>query len=1120
MRILFFSFVLFFFSKPLFAQIYSDESIAYMDSLQQLINTLGENNLEVADLYIKLGDTYFESAHYEKAAETYNKALTIKRNLLDEEHLAVADVYFKVGKAEFEFDNDSLANKLFIKVLDIRLKKLDKDHLKVAECYNELGLTYAFLGDYEKSDSLINKGLHIRLDKLGENNLEVADSYDYLGMLFTTKSEFGKSINFLNKALNIRQAKSNQNQLEIAVSYIRLGSTYTNKHELEKSIKLYQKALNIRIEKLGENHLKVAKLYFFLAKANMYSEKYEQSILLYEKALKIELKRRKENSTYFAKIYYSMAISFNYMGKKNDAIEYNDKALKIWREELGENHTQVAKAYLILGIINNNINAYEKAIKFTKKALKIWNKNFDTNYIEIATCYNNLSGNYDAIGDYEHSIILNKMALKIWIEKSDKNHPNIAAFYNSLGSKFRDIGNYQKSMESSKEAKEILEKIYGEKDYHLASVYASLGLTNAKLGNYNLAIEQGEKAIALWIEKFGENEIRTHQYYHALAMIYFQSSNYQESIFYTEKSLENIYQHYETDQYLGFQKYNFLINAYKNIGDFEKVDSLVQVSIPQSFSDMKNKFLYLHNEQRVKFIDIIQNYYKSCYAYACTNPNPPTTELATNLLINTKALALDYSTSVNQIINEIDDEKLNILNDSLTTIKHKIDKAEQLNEDDKERVNMDSLRINRDNVASEILAHPTIKKRLNFDKIEWQQVQEKLQANEVMLDCVNFYSEEDSTEMYYAMLIGKNSENPQFIKLTNSDELLPYFKSSSKDAPPKFVENKEDRKALYQLIWQPLQSHLEGINTVHLSPVGLLHKVDYAILQNEANEYLADKYQFYYYTTTRDFVNKTTTTKQYKNALLLGHILFDVEDKQTFEEEEALFDDLALNRTVRNNIKPLPGTLEEVKKIGVLCDKANINATTLTIDAASEDTVSYFVGNRSPSIYHFATHGVFIEPSDTLNKKHSNLEHQISLIDNPLQRSVLMLSGANHTWTNRERYLGSNKDGILTAAEVANLNLSHTKLVVLSACNTGLGSIHNTEGVFGLQRAFKLAGVDNVLVSLWPVNDEITKELMILFYENLLQHKQEAATALRNAKAAMRKLNDIPRFWAGFVLVE
>ena len=130
-----------------------------------------------------------------------------------------------------------------------------------------------------------------------------------------------------------------------------------------------------------------------------------------------------------------------------------------------------------------------------------------------------------------------------------------------------------------------------------------------------------------------------------------------------------------------------------------------------------------------------------------------------------------------------------------------------------------------------------------------------------------------------------------------------------------------------------------------------------------------------------------------------------------------------------------------------------------------------------------------------------------------------MLAGANETWTKGRRILGSGEDGILTALEVTALDLQNTDLVVLSACSTGLGDV-NTEGVFGLQRAFKLAGVNHVVASLWDVDDEATKDLMVAFYRNLLQQKQAPSVALRNAKDKLRKEGYEPQDWAGFILIE
>ena len=259
----------------------------------------------------------------------------------------------------------------------------------------------------------------------------------------------------------------------------------------------------------------------------------------------------------------------------------------------------------------------------------------------------------------------------------------------------------------------------------------------------------------------------------------------------------------------------------------------------------------------------------------------------------------------------------------------------------------------------------------------------------------------------------------------------------------------------------------------------------------------------------------------YKNMVLLGHILYDTEHKGQYLDDLESYDTL-FTRNTRDGILPLKETLEEVMKIKDVGTNARLKTTMLTVDAASEDTVQYFVGEHAPNIIHFATHGVFLPPPGKRYSKSdsTNTRSRLSTTHNPLQRSALMLYGANETWTKGRPILGSGEDGILTALEVTALDLQNTNLVVLSACSTGLGDVHNTEGVFGLQRAFRLAGVEYVVASLWDVDDGATKELMVKFYENLLKKKQDPTTALRNAKDYFRDKGWEPVDWAGFILIE
>ena len=180
--------------------------------------------------------------------------------------------------------------------------------------------------------------------------------------------------------------------------------------------------------------------------------------------------------------------------------------------------------------------------------------------------------------------------------------------------------------------------------------------------------------------------------------------------------------------------------------------------------------------------------------------------------------------------------------------------------------------------------------------------------------------------------------------------------------------------------------------------------------------------------------------------------------------------------------------------------------------------------NKS-SVLHIATHGYFFP--DIVRKKDDGLQltddkkqTAFRVSENPLLRSGLIFAGANPSWTNPGYVSTAIDDGILTAYEISNMDLSKVKLVVLSACETGLGDIKGSEGVFGLQRSFKLAGVNNIIMSLWKVPDEKTRELMQRFYQFCFSGKS-ISEAFNSAQNVMRnKYPDSPYYWAGFTLLQ
>ena len=206
------------------------------------------------------------------------------------------------------------------------------------------------------------------------------------------------------------------------------------------------------------------------------------------------------------------------------------------------------------------------------------------------------------------------------------------------------------------------------------------------------------------------------------------------------------------------------------------------------------------------------------------------------------------------------------------------------------------------------------------------------------------------------------------------------------------------------------------------------------------------------------------------------------------------------------------------KVCGCLCGQQNkITAKTFTTTAASEENLKALSG-VAPQVLHIATHGFFLPEPGKKNKEPAiDQSNTYRLAEDPLLRSGLVLAGANYTWSGKMPIEGT-EDGIATAYEISQLNLSNTELVVLSACETALGDVQGSEGVFGLQRGFKMAGVKKMIVSLWQVPDKETGELMTAFYSYWLNGKN-IEEAFYQAQAELRKKYS-PFYWAAFVLVE
>jgi len=438
---------------------------------------------------------------------------------------------------------------------------------------------------------------------------------------------------------------------------------------------------------------------------------------------------------------------------------------------------------------------------------------------------------------------------------------------------------------------------------------------------------------------------------------------------------------------------------------------------------------------------------------------------------------------------------------------------------------------------------------VGLQNIHWQDVQKKLKSDEVAIEFTNLhlYNGKKWTDsiMYAAILIKQDDIYPKIVPLFEARQLDTLLQRR-RGSEPDFINNiyswgntgnqlnSGKGQVLYNLVWKPLEKYLNGIKTVYFSPSGRLHQLSFAAIPCGEVELLSDRFRLHQLSSTAQ-VTVSHQESQPERIVLFGGINYDAGldqmqsnahlYKQPVEEislQTSRSPDKGNSRS--GQLMYLDGTMAEVEKIRKLADNKGINSVVLTGNEAIEESIKNLYGDSSPDVIHIATHGFFFPDAEkkkinpVLPGKADRATQVFKLSENPLMRSGLAFAGANHAWGGEE-FPFDLDDGILTAYEVSNMYLPNTVLVVLSACETGLGEIKGNEGVYGLQRAFKIAGSDYILMSLWQIPDYQTSELMNHLYTEWFSGKS-IPEALKIAQDFMKfKYPLQPFMWAAFVLI-
>ena len=813
-------------------------------------------------------------------------------------------------------------------------------------------------------------------------------------------------------------------------------------------------------------------------------------------------------------------------------------------------------------MVLNNFGYYYKSKGRTDEALDYYSKSLNIfkqlwsekrllpDQRSIATVLNNMGIIYEEQGDIQKALnnYMESLAIKIELDYEK----GIALAYNNIGFVYDDQGDKAKALEYYTKSVEILEKI-GEKAAR-SNALNNIGTIYREQKKLTLAEDYFTRCLEMKEELNDRQGIAMSL--NNIASVYRLRKQFKLALEYSNKSLLMA-------EEIGYKKgmSNILFNIAETWFELDSID-LAAAPVKRSYAiakEIKNpastknaalllsaielgatnydlaeqyllevlqidersialNFALLSEQKKELFFKKMSRDYMWFYSFALKRKisNPAITEKVYNATLQTKGVLLKSSAAMRQAVLTSGDDELIALYYQWLNTRGKI--ARYFNEGKDTR----ELEDKAEEIERELIIRSQDFSQLDkIQKLTWKDVQAGLGKNEAAVEFIHFknyassYLDSASPVAYCALIVTAESEYPRMIELFEEPQLekiLGSFQGNNlKYINSVYGKRGEKKSTLYNLVWKPMEQQLEGIKKVFVSPSGLLHKISFAALSKEPDVYLCDHYTIQSLASTgkvvltEDFVfdNRASTT-------IFGGINYNTDSSTS-----AVW-------------SYLEGTKYETEKIISILGKKNMPVSFFTSSVATESEFKIAAGQST--ILHVATHGFFYPDPRDIQAKIETDEAESGEIkfrgrgfgyasfvenENPLMRSGLVFAGANEVWSAEN---GNGDDGVLTAQEVAHIDMRNTKLVVLSACETGLGDIKGSEGVYGLQRAFKMAGVKFIIMSLWQVPDKETAEFMTLFYKHLVTLKDIPA-AFQKTQKLMREKYD-PYYWAAFVLIE
>jgi len=1025
---------------------------------QIALEQLGAKSPDYGSCCFSYGRMNLVSGDCSEAERWHLQSKLIRENALGKKHPDYARSLLELANVYREKGEYYLAETHYLEAKKVFAKTLGKKHPDYARCLLHLALLQIEKGDYNQAELLCVTAKDIVIMTLGKEHPDYAACLHTLGMLYNDEGSYTRAEPLLIKARDIQDKIRGKLHPAYAASLNSLAALYKKKGDYARAEQLCIEARNIRACVLGKEHADYAQSLSNLADIYKKTGQYANAERLFLEALKIREKALGKEHPDYAGSLHNLAGLYDRKGDYARAERMYWIAKDIRAKTLGKMHPDYAQSLHKLALLYKNTGDYTRSRLLSIEAKDIRAKMVGMKSPVYAMSLHNLAALYHQEGDFVQAEALYLEAKNILTQALGKKHPDYAWNLLQLANLYRSNGDFVRAEQFMNEAKNIQEIVLGKthQDYH-KSVYLLAVLFWEKV--------EYQRAKPLFLEWMDLSKRQIDQ-----------SATYST----------------ESQQLAFLRTFDTPLNAFYSFTQTCGDTDLVRMAYDNAL--FFSGYL-MENSRRL------------------TNAVTATDSM-------TRATFFHWQDARRRIAQEY---------------AKPIAERNMVAEDEAEAY--EKILTCSFNGFAESRIRP-----------RWDQVRDQLKAGEAAIEFIRYRfsnAQKSDSVMYSALVVRPGQDAPHWVTLLEEkqlDKLLhicgackadyinQLYVVAQRGATP--VDRRPE--TLYDLIWRPLENELSGVQTVYFTAAGLLHRINLTAIPIGPDSILADRYNLVELSSTRYLTVAEKSRTDVDVAALFGGVQYTVESSAIAEDPGFIsysscdgLDFAEMDAKPRSGSWDyLPHTKKEVNTIGNLLRKHGFCTQTHLAYEASEEAFKRLStpDKSSPRIVHLATHGFFFPDPDGMRvselERWDEDEPVIKFSDHPMIRSGLILAGGNHAWKTSKPISEGKDDGILTAYEISQMNLLNTELVVLSACETGLGDIQGNEGVYGLRRAFKIAGAKYLVMSLWQVPDQETSIFMTTFYRHWMESKQTILEAFQTTQHEMRVRFVNPYQWAGFVLVE